>query len=640
MGTDSTTKEEERRLERRREKKERKTEKRKAAASGTTTTTTTTNPTVVETSLPSETKKEKKKKKDRKKEKRTRDHDDDDDDDDDDEQDKKKKKKRKRKEDAVDSDDEDSSVSSEKKNFVASSSSASPSKVPAKLKGEVTLLLFYTYVEPAWSQQKYQQIFEYCQSSTGVHGVTGRMRVATEGLNCTLTGTFDGVRAWCKALQEHDPDSFASTEFKLTDHLPAHQRFPNVKVFKVDELVNYGLGVQPPPLRQGGTHLEPKEYHKKINESNTVIIDVRNHYEAQIGRFQPPSEGAQWVDPEMRKSTEFPIWLEKPETKAALAGKQVLMYCTGGIRCERASALLQQKIETQPEMKALNISGIYQLQGGIDKYFKEFPDGGWWKGKNFTFDKRFAHAPPQVEAQELTEKLSHIHGESPTKEESGQEKNNVLGICEACTKPWDVLRGKRRCPTCGVPSLICRDCAEADRTGKRKLSRDVRCDLCVKEGIQSKTEIKEKEQRDLLAYQSKHANVNAGTTDVRMDGSAHERQPDRPVVAVKNPEGITRLFIKNLHSDTDEARLVELLDRKVTHIQWLTDRQTGQFYGTAFCEMASKDDAALAVANLHKQTVNGRTIIVKLQKANSKDIWPTKTSAISLDDYDTSYNES
>jgi nucleolin len=167
--------------------------------------------------------------------------------------------------------------------------------------------------------------------------------------------------------------------------------------------------------------------------------------------------------------------------------------------------------------------------------------------------------------------------------------------------------------------------------------------LCVKEGIQSKTEIKEKEQRELLAYQSKHANVslspNAGT-DVMMDGSKQEWQQDRPVVAVKNPEGITRLFIKNLHSDTDEARLVELLDQKVTHIQWLTDRQTGQFYGTAFCEMASKDDAAHAVANLHKQTVNGRTIVVKLQKANSKDIWPTKQSAISLDAYDTSYNES
>jgi len=78
----------------------------------------------------------------------------------------------------------------------------------------------------------------------------------------------------------------------------------------------------------------------------------------------------------MRKSTEFPVWLDKPETKEMLRGKQVLMYCTGGIRCERASALLRQKIENEEDTKELGIKGVYQLQGGIDKYFKEFPDGG------------------------------------------------------------------------------------------------------------------------------------------------------------------------------------------------------------------------------------------------------------------------
>jgi hypothetical protein len=71
----------------------------------------------------------------------------------------------------------------------------------------------------------------------------------------------------------------------------------------------------------------------------------------------------------------FPAYLDRPETREEMKGKQVLMYCTGGIRCERASALLKYKMETDPEIKALNIQGVYQLQGGIDKYFKEFPDG-------------------------------------------------------------------------------------------------------------------------------------------------------------------------------------------------------------------------------------------------------------------------
>lgn len=82
----------------------------------------------------------------------------------------------------------------------------------------------------------------------------------------------------------------------------------------------------------------------------------------------------------MRRSTEFPVWLDSEETRQKIKGKQVLMYCTGGIRCERASALLKFKIETDPTMAELGIQGVYQLQGGIDKYFKAFPDGGYWKG--------------------------------------------------------------------------------------------------------------------------------------------------------------------------------------------------------------------------------------------------------------------
>lgn len=68
------------------------------------------------------------------------------------------------------------------------------------------------------------------------------------------------------------------------------------------------------------------------------------------------------------------------------------MYCTGGVRCERASALLRHKIETEDDVADLGIKGVYQLQGGIDKYFKHFPDGGNWAGKNYVFDSEFSVA--------------------------------------------------------------------------------------------------------------------------------------------------------------------------------------------------------------------------------------------------------
>ena len=123
-------------------------------------------------------------------------------------------------------------------------------------------------------------------------------------------------------------------------------------------------------------------------------------------------------------------------------------------------------METDPEIKALGIKGVYQLQGGIDKYFKEFPDGGYWKGKNYVFDKRFSHAPPKVDAMLhsgaggkhgleaagdnesgvlKTETKGKDNGEAggDTKREDKRDgkddtKIDIMGQCEACHKPWDM----------------------------------------------------------------------------------------------------------------------------------------------------------------------------------------------------------
>lgn len=192
-----------------------------------------------------------------------------------------------------------------------------------------TLLLFYQYIEPVLDEDSFKDLLHHVETTGEAHGITGRMRVAHEGLNCTLTGSYEGIRAWCKSLRSYNNGKyFGETEFKLTDNLPNGQAFPRLHAFKVEEIVNYGLaGVKAPSIKMTGVHLEPKEYHKKMMEDETVIIDVRNHYEAAIGKFQPPPNGAKYIDPMMRKSTEFPIWLDKPETKEMLRGKQVLMYC-------------------------------------------------------------------------------------------------------------------------------------------------------------------------------------------------------------------------------------------------------------------------------------------------------------------------
>ena len=195
-------------------------------------------------------------------------------------------------------------------------------------KNNVSLCLFYQYVEPVWSEEEFEEALKYCQACGDELNVTGRMRVAREGLNCTITGDYHNLRKWTEKMIEWKPEVFGKTDFKFTDNLPSGQRFPNLKVFEVVEIVNYGLaGHRAPSIEKyGGTHLEPKEYHQKMEEKDTVIIDVRNHYEAIIGRFDPPKGGAEWIDPNMRKSTEFPVWLDKPETKEKLRGKTVVRY--------------------------------------------------------------------------------------------------------------------------------------------------------------------------------------------------------------------------------------------------------------------------------------------------------------------------
>ena len=255
--------------------------------------------------------------------------------------DKKEKKRRKRSEDfdsaANDSEEEEPSEKRRRTESTSNKelpdhgdpliveSSALESEPDHTKAGPVSLVLFYQYVEPIWPLEKYQKVLKDMGKLGNKLGLTGRMRVAREGLNCTLTASREKIVQFCLTMRKQP--EFQTTEFKLTNDLPEAQRFPHLKVIEVIELVHYGLeGEKAPPIQDyKGVHLEPQDYHKKIAEKDTVMIDVRNHYEAIIGHFQPPNEDA-WLDPNMRKSTEFPVWLDKPETKEKLKGKQVLMY--------------------------------------------------------------------------------------------------------------------------------------------------------------------------------------------------------------------------------------------------------------------------------------------------------------------------
>jgi len=214
--------------------------------------------------------------------------------------------------------------------------------------------------------------------------------------------------------------------------------------------------------------------------------------------------------------------------------------------------------------------------------------------------------------------------ESKANYNPGSAAEEIMGKCEACQKPWDMYRGKRRCPTCGVPSLICRECFEADKAGTKKLGREVRCDLCVTEDVRNKRQLREREEREVKEYEQKlRQKMNNGYELPVQKKHVITRKP-KP-----NPERITRLFLKNMCArQTDEAKLLEILHpARATHIQWLTDRNTGKFYGSAFIEVSTAEDAGSVLA-LDGMFVLGRRIKVKYQRADEKDIWPIPNTEI------------
>ena len=281
------------------------------------------------------------------------------------------------------------------------------------------------------------------------------------------------------------------------------------------------------------------------------------------------------------------------------------MYCTGGIRCERATALLKYKMEKDPSVKDLGIKGVFQLQGGIDKYFKEFPDGGYWKGKNYVFDKRFAHKPPAQDALP-------------------EDAVTPLSKCEACNEPWDNFRGKRRCPTCGVPSLICRSCWQADQDGTKLLDPSVRCDLCREQNIRSKRELRAKEIQQIQEYEKRMQSQGLLEPTTAAGASLKKAFP-----VAENPDQITRLSMRNLcRKQTTEESLLEHFP-EITHIVWRTDHRTQQFLGQAWVEMKTPDAGAQAVAR-SGEVIFKRPVQITYQAPNGKDIWPPPNCSVGV----------
>ena len=199
-------------------------------------------------------------------------------------------------------------------------------------------------------------------------GIKGTLLIAPEGINGTIAGAPEAVEQVIGHIRTLPGCAALDVKYSSADAMP----FYRMKVRLKREIVTMG---QPDidPLTGAGHYVDPANWNALVDDPDTILIDTRNDYEVEIGSFV----GA--VDPKTRHFSEFPDWARSH--REDLVGKKVAMFCTGGIRCEKATAFL----------KAEGIDEVYHLKGGILKYLEDVPASeSRWSGECFVFDQRVA----------------------------------------------------------------------------------------------------------------------------------------------------------------------------------------------------------------------------------------------------------
>ena len=265
--------------------------------------------------------------------------------------------------------------------------------------GSAVVAALYRFVTLDDYRQLREPLLDECLAA----GVKGTLLLAAEGINGTIAGSRDGidrVLGWLRS----DP-RLAALEHKesLDDEMP----FYRMKVKLKREIVTMGIaGIDPNQVV--GTYVAPRDWNALVNDPEVVLIDTRNRYEYDIGTFR----GA--IDPATTSFREFPRYVR--ENLDPARHRKVAMFCTGGIRCEKASAFMLQE----------GFEEVYHLQGGILKYLEEVPEAeSTWEGECFVFDNRVA-----VNHRLEKGRYDQCHGcRHPITEQDKQSERYQKGVC-------------------------------------------------------------------------------------------------------------------------------------------------------------------------------------------------------------------
>jgi UPF0176 protein len=271
---------------------------------------------------------------------------------------------------------------------------------------------FYKFVRLNNLKHRQEHLVNVCQAQA----VTGTIILAEEGINGTLAGT----RLAIDAIRAELMSDLQLADLEIKESAVTTTPFERLKVKLKSEIVSFGVPEANPGDRVG-TYVSPGEWNALIANPDVITIDTRNEYEVEIGTF----EGAH--NPQLQSFREFPDYVRShldPQQH-----KKVAMFCTGGIRCEKATSFLLQQGFTE----------VYHLKGGILKYLEEIPpEQSLWQGECFVFDQRVAvQHGIQPGSYDLCVGCGH-----PISEDDKQSPHYQVGVC--CHRCYERLPERRQ----------------------------------------------------------------------------------------------------------------------------------------------------------------------------------------------------
>jgi len=237
-------------------------------------------------------------------------------------------------------------------------------------------------------------------------GLKGTVLISQKGLNFSIAGEIESCKNFITFLRSDK--RFSDIDIKKTYN--EYQPFRKMLVRIKKEIISMGVD-QIDPFTFTGEKISPKELHKKLNNKEDIILlDTRNEYEVRLGTFENA------VDLNLDSFRDFPK--EIKNLKQEMKDKEIVMFCTGGVRCEKASALMLKN----------GFKDVKQIDGGVINYFKE-TGGAFWKGDCFVFDDRVAL---DKELKETDYILCYRCREPLNKEEIGSDKYKIDEYCPYC----------------------------------------------------------------------------------------------------------------------------------------------------------------------------------------------------------------